>query len=208
MKMNKTERFWDKQSIKFEKLVNKDEQSFIKIIENTRKYLKNSDKVLDFACGIGTSSINMINYVKEIQAIDISSGMIEVAKRRMKKLPIKNIYFIQTTLFDEQFKSESFDVITAFNILHLLEDPKIAIHRINELLKPGGIFISSTAFLGEKSLFRFIFYLISKIGMVPHLKLLKIDELKKIVISENFKITETQKSNHPTPSGFMVAKKV
>ena len=199
MKMNKTERFWDKQSIKFEKLVNKDEQSFIKIIENTRKYLKNSDKVLDFACGIGTSSINMINYVKEIQAIDISSGMIEVAKRRMNKLLIKNIDFIQTTLFD---------VITAFNILHLLEDPKIAIHRINELLKPGGIFISSTAFLGEKSLFRFIFYLISKIGMVPHLKLLKIDELKKIVISENFKITETQKSNHPTPSGFMVAKKL
>ncbi|MFC2104458.1 class I SAM-dependent methyltransferase [Bacteroidota bacterium] len=206
--MNKTERFWDKQSIRFEKLVNKDEQSFIKIIENTRKYLRDSDKVLDFACGIGTSSINMIDHVKEIQAIDISSGMIEVAKKRLNKLPNINIDFVHATLFDEQFKSESFDVITAFNILHLLEDSKTAIHRIHDLLKPGGIFISSTAFLGEKSLFRFIFYLISKIGMVPHLKLLKIDELEKLVISENFKISEIQKSNHPTPNGFMVAKKV
>ena len=186
MKINQTERFWNKQSIKFEKLVNKDEQSFIKIIENTRKYLTDSDKVLDFACGIGTSSIQMIDHVKEIQAIDISSGMIEVARKRLNKLPNKNIDFIHATLFDEQFKSESFDVITAFNILHLLENPKIAIHRIHDLLKPSGIFISSSAFLGEKSTFRFVFYLISKFGIVPHLKLLKIEAFEKLVISENF----------------------
>ena len=206
--MNKTERFWNKQSSRFEKQISKDEESFIKIIEKTKKFLRNSDTVLDFACGIGTSSINMIDHVQEIQAIDISLGMIEVAKRRKNEHYTKNIKFIQTNLFDEQFKSESFDVITAFNIIHLLEDPKIAVQRINELLKPGGIFISSTAFLGEKSMLRFIFFLISKMGIVPHLKLLKIDEFEKLVISENFKIIETQKSYHPTPSGFIVAKKM
>ncbi|MFC2151087.1 class I SAM-dependent methyltransferase [Bacteroidota bacterium] len=206
--MNRTEIFWDKQSIRFEKLTNKDEESFIKIIEKTKKYLSNTDKVLDFACGIGTSSLNMVDYVEEIQAIDISSGMINVAHKRMNEHNTKNIKFIHASIFDEQFKNESFDVITAFNIMHLLEDPKIEIHRINDLLKPGGLFISSSAFLGEKSLFRFIFFLISKVGIVPHLKLLKTNEFEKLVISENFKIIETQKSSHPTPNGFIVVKKL
>ena len=202
--MDKSEKFWDKQSIKFEKLVDKDEQSFKPILENTRKYLKKTDKLLDFACGIGTSSMHMIEYVNEIQAIDISSGMINIAKKRISELPEKNIDFIHTTLFDEQFKNQSFDIVTAFNILHLLENPKLVIRRIHELLKPGGLFISSSPFLGEKSAIRFFYYLMSKTGMVPHLKLLKIDELKKIMISEHFNIIEIQKSYHPTLIGFMV----
>jgi ubiquinone/menaquinone biosynthesis C-methylase UbiE len=205
--MDKAEKFWNKQSGKFEQQVSKDEQSFVKIIENTKKYLKKTDKILDFACGIGTSAFQMIHHVKKIQAIDISSGMIEVAMRRMNDLPSKNIEFIHTTLFDDQFKAESFEVITAFNILHLLQDPKIVISRIYNLLKPGGLFISSSAFLGEKSWMRIIFYLISKTGMVPHLKLLKIEEMERLILSENFKMIEIQKSNYPTPSAFMVARK-
>lgn len=205
--MDKAEKFWDNQSIRFEKQIDKDEKSFVKIIENTQKYLNSGDKVLDFACGIGTSSLNMIDRVKEIQAIDISSGMINVAKRRLNKLSLKNVEFIHASLFDEQFKSESFDVITAFNILHLLKDPNIELQRIYHLLKPGGIFISSSAFLGEKSSFRFIFFLMGKLRIVPHLKLLKIDEFEKLIISNNFKIIETQISNHSAPRGFIVAEK-
>ncbi|PLX12238.1 MAG: hypothetical protein C0597_13750 [Marinilabiliales bacterium] len=205
--MDKAEKFWDKQSSKFEKQVSKDEQSFIKIIDNAKKHLRETDKVLDLACGIGTSSIQMIDHVKEIQAIDISSGMIEAAIRRMNNLPSKNIEFIHTTLFDDQFKTESYEVITAFNILHLLDDPKIEISRIYDLLKPGGLFISSSAFLGEKSWMRIFFYLLSKTGMIPHLKLLKIEEMERLILSENFKMIEIQKSNNPTPSAFMVAQK-
>lgn len=206
--MNKAERFWDKQSGRFEKQIDKDERSFIGIIGKTKKYLNTNHKVLDFACGIGTSSLNMIEFVNDIQAVDISSGMIEIAKKRMNKLPAKNIDFIHASLFDEQFKKESFDIITAFNILHLLEDPKTEIRRIYDLLKPGGLFISSSAFLGEKSSLRFIFYLMSKLGIVPHLKLLKIDEFEKLVVSENFEILEIQKIKQATPYGFIAAKKV
>lgn len=206
--MDKAEKFWDKQAIRFEKQIHRDEESFFKIIEKAKKYLNKGDKVLDFACGIGTSSLNMIDHVKEIQAIDISSGMIEVAKKRMNKLPQKNIDFIHTSLFDEQFRKGSFDVITAFNILHLLEEPKIEIHRIYDLLKPGGLFISSSAFLGEKSVLRFIFFLMSKMRLVPHLKLLKIDEFENLMISENFNIIETQTSKNPTLNAFITAKKV
>jgi len=205
--MNKAEKFWDKQSGKFEKLVDKDEQSFNKPIEMTKKYLRNSDSVLDFACGIGTSSIRMADHVKEIQAIDISSGMIDVAQRRISEHNINNVNFIKTTIFDEQLKAESFDVITAFNILHLMEDPKKAIHRIYELLKPGGFFISETAFLGEKSFMRFIFYILSKTGKIPHLKLLKIAEFEKILADENFQIIENEKLHKSQIQSFIVAKK-
>jgi 2-polyprenyl-3-methyl-5-hydroxy-6-metoxy-1,4-benzoquinol methylase len=56
---------------------------------------------------------------------------------------------MQATIFDTRLKEETFDVILAFGILHLLKDFPKAIRRINELLKPGGWFISSTACMGK-----------------------------------------------------------
>jgi 2-polyprenyl-3-methyl-5-hydroxy-6-metoxy-1,4-benzoquinol methylase len=42
-------------------------------------------------------------------------------------------------------------VILAFHVLHLLEDTQEVVQRMHELLKPGGLFVSATACMGEKS---------------------------------------------------------
>lgn len=107
-------------------LQNKVEKRFeeinIWVIQNAQKYLKSRDIVLDFGCATGTKTLELASGVKEIRGIDISSKMIEAAKRNAAERRVVNVDFEKTTIFSELFEKESFDVILALNVLHLLED--------------------------------------------------------------------------------------
>lgn len=189
------------------------EQATIKTLKNTKKYLKASDIVLDYGCATGTKALELAGHVKKIYGIDISSKMIEAAKRKAVERKIENVDFAQTTLFDERFKEESFEVILAFNILHLLEDSRQAVQRITELLKPGGLFISIAPCLGEKMAFltklQFsLFLLLGKIGLFPSIKRFKFSELEDLIATGNLQIIETERFYGELSGYFIVAKKI
>jgi 2-polyprenyl-3-methyl-5-hydroxy-6-metoxy-1,4-benzoquinol methylase len=211
--MIKSEKLWDFLANKYDKTEQNLEHIFIKIHENTKKFILPNDIVLDYACGTGTLSVDIANHVKEIHAVDISSKMLEIARSKADERKIKNINFVKAVISDGQFKQESYDVILAFGLLHLLEDCQQVIKRIYDLLKPGGLFISSTPCLGEKMTFvtKLKFYpplLISKTGLIPqHLTRFKISELDELIGKENFQIIETEKIFYKLTAYFMVAKK-
>ena len=72
------------------------------IIEKTRKYLKLSDVVLDYGCGTGQVSNEIAGNVKMGHAIDISSKMIEIAKKKAIRRKIQNIDYAYSTIFDDR----------------------------------------------------------------------------------------------------------
>ncbi len=145
--MNKSEKFFDKVSNKSKPEPN---QTASKIIESSKEFLEKGNYVLDFGCGSGAITNKLSTVAKSIDAIDISSGMLEFAKKQAEKDSIANINYIQASIFDERFKDKKYDAILAFNVLHYIEDVPKLIERINTLLKPNGIFVSSTACLKEK----------------------------------------------------------
>lgn len=212
--MRKAEKFWDMIANSLDKTEKRLELIYTKILKNTKKYLNSSDIVLDYGCGTGTFSIEIADKVKEIHAIDISSKMLEVAKRKAGERKIENLDFIHATLFDERFTRESYDAILAFGILHLLEDNQLAIQRITELLKPGGLFISSTPCLAEKMTFltKLQFYpvfILIKIGLIPGImKRFKISELKNLIAAGKIQLIETEKIFHKLTAYYIVAKKI
>ena len=210
--MNKTEKFWDKVSNKFDKRSKKIDQTEIKTIENTKKHLDSSDIVLDYGCATGTMAIEIADNVKKIHGIDISPKMIDAAKRKAVERKIENIEFTKSTIFDERIKRESFDVILALNILHFLEDTQKVMKRINELLKPGGLIISVTPCLGEKKSFInilifLIVFLQTKMGIVPYIRFFRISEFEDSIANANFQIVETESLHSPAEQYFIVAKK-
>ena len=205
--MNRSEKFWDRMANNYDRVEKKDEQTYIKIIEKTKMYLKISDIVLDYGCGTGLISNEIADNVKVIRAIDISSKMIEIAKRKADGRKIKNIDYAHSTIFDERYKRGSFDVILVFYILHLLEDPHKVMQRINELLKPGGLIISTTPCMGEKTFLSILLSLVSKIGLIPKIRSFKISELEDLIANVNFEIVETECLNQSGQQYFIVAKK-
>jgi len=207
--MHKSEKFWDRLAHNYDKPSTDSNQSHNKTVEKIIKYIESNDIVLDYGCATGSIAIEIANNVKKIYGIDISSKMIQAAKSKAKENKIENASFAQTTVFNEKYKKESFDVILAFNVLHLLEDAHKVIQRINELLKPGGLIISSTACLGEKNTFltKLLFFL-TKIRIAPYIKFFKITELKDSFINENFQIIETENEFQGKYSYFIAAKKM
>ena len=207
--MNKSEKFWDRSAKEYENKKINWEKIYNKAVENTKKHLNSSDVVLDYACGAGVITAQIADYVKEIHAIDISSKMIDVAQRIADERKIENINFLKTTIFDDRYEKESFNVITAFNILHLLENSSEVIQRINQLLKPGGLFISETPCLREKNSFLggFLKFL-SKLRIIPYLNALKFSDLDVLLTEGNFQIIETEDLQQKQTNYFIVAKKL
>jgi ubiquinone/menaquinone biosynthesis C-methylase UbiE len=203
--MDRSEKFWDRTAKNFDQ---QDDQYDPSYVETIKSYLRPDDTVLDFACGTGSFSCLIANDVKEIQAIDISSKMLAIAERKAAKQEIENLNFMHATPFDERFKTGTFNVILAFNILHLLKETPQILQRINNLLAPGGYFISDTPCLGEvNSLFRITITLISKLPMLPYVKNFGIAELKGSITHANFKIAEAQKLSQSPPTLLIAAKK-
>ena len=147
------------------------------------KYLRKSDTVLDYGCARGAYTIALAGYVKEIRGIDISPKMIELAKQKSN-----DISFEEATIFEI---NEKFDVVLAFNLLHLLEDTEGAIRKVDEILKPGGRFISATPCMKENTLLRIVGFFISIFGIL-HLRKFRISELQRL-ISTRLNIIETNK---------------
>ena len=92
-KMSKSIEFWDTASKKYDKTEQRFEYIHSKSRENTKKYLKDDDVVLDYGCGTGTTACALAHHVKQIHAIDISSKMIEIAKQKAIVGKIENVNF-------------------------------------------------------------------------------------------------------------------
>ncbi len=211
--MSQSEEFWDKASKNYDKTEDRFEHIHRKTSENTKKYLNATDIVLDYGCGTGTKSCEFANQVKEIHAIDISSKMIEIAKNKGVANKVENVNFLKTTIFDEKYKKESFDVVLAFNMLHTVPNPQDIMVRIHELLKPEGLFISATPCLQEKMSFLvsiqiFLFRILSKTGIVPiSIRRFKSSELNDLIENGKFQTIETENIYKGATSYFVAAKK-
>lgn len=182
------------------------------ILENTRKYVRKGDIVLDFGCATGTKALNMACHVKKIYGIDISSKMIDAAKIKAGEFNNNNVEFIRSDIFDERFKTEFFDVIFAFNVLHLIKDPKKAVQRIYHLLKPGGLLITESPCLKEKMNFsnrsKFsIACLMMCLGLFPQIKKFTGSEIEELITEENMQIIDSEKLFQGLTCYFTVAKK-
>ncbi len=190
----KAEKFWDRMAKQFEKRSGRTEEPDFKRIKG---FLRVSDSVLDCGCATGVITCALAGDVKEILGLDISSAMIEVARKRADEMEIENIDFLKGTIDDETLKPRSFDVIIAFNILHFYMDTDRVFLRFNELLKPEGRVIISTSCIGERSFANTLqvvfFTLMNRIGVLPYMKFYKLSEFTGSILRSDFHIIETIK---------------
>ncbi len=207
--MYKSEKFWDRLVKNYDKKTNDLGEDHINTVAKIKDYINEHKTVLDLGCASGAIANNIANNAKEVHGIDISSKMIQVAKRKAIELDIVNVKFTQSTIFDEDLGEESFDVILAFNVLHLLEDTQMVLKRISKLLRSGGLIISSTACLGEKkTLLTWLLSILTKVKVVPQINFYEISEFKGLFHNENFQIIETENEFQGAYSYLLVAKKI
>lgn len=212
--MSKPEKFWDGASKNYDKTEERFEYIHRRSRENTNKFLKASDTVLDYGCGTGTAACQFSRQVKEVHAIDISSKMIEIARGKSAAAKIENISFEQSDVFDSKYSKGSYDVILAFNMLHTVPNPQDVVLRINELLKPDGLFISVTPCLRQKMSFLVnlqiqLVRVLCKVGLIPiPIRRVTSSEVKGLIEADGFQIVESEEIYKDASSYFVVAEKL
>jgi ubiquinone/menaquinone biosynthesis C-methylase UbiE len=98
--------------------------------------LKLKPKVLDVGCGSGRDTETLHNLGADVTGLDISKGLLEVAK---KKRP--GIMFVEGSFLDIPFPDQTFDGIWSHaSLVHLdtTEDVRRALNEFNRVLKLGG----------------------------------------------------------------------
>ncbi len=162
---------------------------------------------LEFGCGTGSTAITHAPYVKHILAIDISSKMIEIAQGKADANNVENITFTRSTIDEFSAPDQSLDAVLGLSILHLLDNKEAVIAKVHKMLKPGGIFVTSTACLGDTMKFFKVIAPIGKfIGLMPLVKVFTTKELKDSLTDAGFEI-EYQWQPGKGKAVFIVAKK-
>ncbi len=205
--MTTSTKFWDKIADKYSKQPIADEASYQKKLLLTQEYFKPDWSVLEFGCGTGSTALIHAPFVKHIRAIDISSAMIKIAQDKAEAQNIDNVTFEQLTIEELEVEDCSYDAVLGLSILHLLENKESAIAKVYKMLKPGGIFVTSTACLGDDmKWFKLIAPIGRFLGFFPLVKVFTVKELVTSLTDAGFAI-DYQWQPGKNKAVFIVAKK-
>lgn len=187
--MDQSEKFWDRIAERYSKRPVADEAAYQKKLQVTREYLEPDMEVFEFGCGTGSTAIAHAPYVKRIRAIDISSKMIQIAKRKADADQIDNVSFEQSTIEAISVRDQALDAVLGLSILHLVGNKEEVIAKVYEMLKPGGIFVTSTACIGDTmKFFRFIVPIGRFFGLMPLVQVFSTNELRDCLTDAGFEI--------------------
>ena len=204
--MDQSAKFWDKMAERYSKQPIADEAAYQKKLQVTREYLKPDMEVLEFGCGTGSTAITHAPYVKHILAIDISSKMIEIAQGKAEaKRNAGNVTFKRSTIDEFNVSDQTLDAVLGLSILHLLDNKEEVIAKVHKMLKPGGIFVTSTVCMGDTMKFLKVIAPIGKLFGL-NLKVFTTKELEVSLTDAGFEIDYQWQPDKGKPV-FIVAKK-
>lgn len=191
MNVEKSSNFWDKIAKRYANTPVKDEATYQKKLEITRKFLTPDSSVLEIGCGTGSTSIAHAPFARYIHATDISANMIEIARAKAKQQSIDNVDFDQVSIDNLDVPNGSVDVALAMSILHLVDDRHQVMKKIHAALKPGGVFISSTICLGDSlKFFKYVGPVGYWLGLLPMVKFFTNKELLSSITATGFTIEQ------------------
>jgi 2-polyprenyl-3-methyl-5-hydroxy-6-metoxy-1,4-benzoquinol methylase len=144
-----TQPFWNKTADKYAAQPIADQAAYERKLATTRSHLRPDMRVLEFACGTGTTALTHAPHVRSIRAIDYSARMIEIARGKAEAAGIANVAFEVGAIEDLAETDGPYDVVLGMSILHLLPDRHAVLRKVFQLLPPGGRFFSSTVCVGD-----------------------------------------------------------
>lgn len=93
------------------------------------------ERVLEIGCGTGILSREMADRGLEVTGIDISTAMLDVARKNNRS---SNITFLCADGANLPFPEAAYDVVVCFTVLEFVARPEDVITEAWRVLKPGG----------------------------------------------------------------------
>lgn len=165
--------FWNRIARKYASDPIADEAGYEATLRRVQALLHADQDVLEVGCGTGSTALRLAGWARRYLATDVAPEMIAIAREKLQAHPVAQLQFEVADACSP--RGRSFDVLLAFNAVHLLPDLDASLAAMLRALKPGGLFISKTACVGEMNplITRLALPLARLIGKAPPVLLFK-----------------------------------
>jgi ubiquinone/menaquinone biosynthesis C-methylase UbiE len=151
-RLEKEQNFWKAAAEGYDEWITKDFQDQYEVNRDIlTKHIDPTLRVLDVGCGPGDLSIRISQYCHEVQGVDVTPEMIQIAEEKVACGPA-NVCFQQADACDLPFENHSFDKVMSVNALQTMIRPEMALMEMSRVLKPGGELLLITYCYGDSSL--------------------------------------------------------
>ncbi len=213
--------FWNGIAERYAKKPVSNVAAYERKLELTKARLRPTDVVLDIGCGTGSLALELAPRVSQVHALDLSSEMIRIANQKAQTQHVENVAFHNATLDDAPTLQRSgampdfasvqgggFDMICAYNVIHLIKRRSATLDQIFSLLKPGGVFVSSTPCLGDSLVpYGIMIAVMRWFGKAPAVWRIRVAELLEEMQHAGFANASTLDVGASKTTAFVVATK-
>ncbi|MCK0167234.1 class I SAM-dependent methyltransferase [Jannaschia sp. S6380] len=197
--------FWDRIADKYARRPVDDPAAYEAKLADVADRLESTDRVLELGCGTGSTALRLAPRVAHVTAVDGSGTMIAIARSKLGGDAPVNVSFREADIM-ETIPGQPFDVICAFSLLHLVPDLPGALSRIHDQLRPGGLFLSKTPCLADRTvLLRLAVGAMRLVGKAPPVTFLKAEALRGHLRQAGFVIESTSYFGKGRLSPYIVA---
>ncbi len=163
-------RFWDRIAVKYAADPIADMAGYEATLRRVQGLLSADQDVLEIGCGTGSTALRLAPFTRRLLATDVSAGMIAIAREKLAAQPVPQLNFAVADADAPVAGHSEYDVVLAFNVLHLVTDLDRALELAVQALRPGGLLISKTACVSEMNpLIPYLALpLMRAVGKAPH----------------------------------------
>ncbi len=205
--MPASKNFWDKRAERYDAKLYKG-PNYAARLERAAAVIKNTDNVLDVGCATGEITLDLARHAGKILGIDHSANMVHVANAKARERGITNARFEQMEPADPRLTEGTFGAVTAYSVIHLLDDVHATLARLGDLLVPGGYLVTETPCLGDWNIvWRILVKLAMFVGMAPPVLSLKVAELESMITDAGFEVLESKVYNPKSGMQCVLARK-
>lgn len=111
------------------------------MLAEIRRHIGYHAEILDMGCGAGLLANDIALSGYKVTGIDLSTTSLKVAQARDVTHSVK---YQMGDVYKVPFANESFDVVTAMDLLEHVSDPERVIAEAQRVLRPGGVFFFNT----------------------------------------------------------------
>lgn len=205
--MPASKNFWDKRAERYDAKLNKG-PNYAARLERAAAVFKDTDNVLDVGCASGEITLDLARHAGQILGIDHSANMVKLANAKARERGITNARFEQLEPTDPRLAKSAFNAVTAYSVIHLLDDAPATLARLYDLLVGGGHLITETPCLGDWNIaWRVLVKLAMLVGMAPPVVCLKVAELESMIADAGFEVLESKVYNPKSGLQCVLARK-